>query len=72
MQTASRAQAGPPAFVAEPSMQEKPQEDVRKEQPPPAPQDSSGFISSAFDFILNPDLEEVEEDVSSSEEESED
>ena len=34
------------------------------------PQSSTGFISSAFDFILNPNLEEADEDFSSSEEES--
>lgn len=36
------------------------------EQKPPEP--VRGFANSAFDFILNPDLEEADEDYSSSEE----
>lgn len=38
-----------------------------KEAPVPA----TGFVNSAFDFILNPDVEEAAEDYSSSEDESE-
>ena len=36
--------------------------DAEQEKPPP-------FISSAFDFILNPDLEEADEEFSTSEDE---
>jgi len=42
------------------------------EEPPEAAKkpEAPGFTSSAFDFILNPDVEEVDEEFSSSEAES--
>ena len=47
------------------------QEDIKQQTAAQPPQPSTDFVDSAFDFILNPDLEEAVEDYSSSEEESE-